>query len=127
MAQQPKAKAEDIIQEVVGTVGLATVNLNAPVKSISQVLDEINPQGQRCKLADFVNQEIVIWGVNPFKGQFGPAAYVIFTDKDNIMYNTVAGQTVVLPKLLMVMNSLPVSARVVEVSGGMYGSYFDLE
>lgn len=127
MDNKPKANADEIRQEVIGSVGLTKVNLNQPVKSITDVLDEINPQGARTKLADFINQTVTIWAINPFKGQFGPAAYVIFTDENNIMYNTVAGQSVVLPKLLMVMDHLPVQARITEKPGGQFGSYYDLE
>ncbi len=108
-------------------IGITQLDLTAPAVSISEVLDEIMPQGEEVKAADFVNVEIVIRSVRFFVGQFGAAAFVVFTDENGVLYNFVIGQRVVLPKLAAVFERLPVSATLRLREGGQYGEYYDIE
>jgi len=70
---------------------------------------------------------ITIFSINPFIGEFGPAAYVVFADSNGELFNTVIGGQVVLPKLLAVMDRLPVSATITNQVGGRFGEYYDIE
>lgn len=127
MATKPEKQAEEAREMVLASVGVNKVNFNLTPTPLAQVLAEINPTGTQVKLADVVDHTIVVWNVNPFVGEYGPAAFVIFTDENNILYNTIIGQTVLLPKLCMVMDRLPVSAVVRKIEGGQFGYYYDFE
>lgn len=108
-------------------IGITKINLEAPAVSISEVLDEIMPQGTEAKAADFVDQEIVIRSVRFFVGQYGPAAFVIITDENDVLYNLIIGQKIVLPKLAAVIDYLPVKATLRMHTGGQFGEYYDIE
>ncbi len=108
-------------------IGITQLDLTAPAVSLSEVLDEIMPQGEEVKAADFVNVEIVIRRVTFFVGQFGAAAFVVFTDENGVLFNFVIGQRVVLPKLAAVIDRLPVTATLRLVEGGQFGEYYDIE
>ena len=127
MATKPEKQAEEAREMVLASVEVNKVNFKLTPTPLAQVLAEINPTGTQVKLADVVDHTIVVWNVNPFVGEYGPAAFVLFTDENNILYNTIIGQTVLLPKLCMVMDRLPVSAVVRKIEGGQFGYYYDFE
>ncbi len=108
-------------------IGITQLDLTAPAVSISEVLDEIMPQGEETNAADWLNTEIVIHSIRFFVGQFGAAAFVVFTDENGVLFHFVLGQRIVLPKLAAVYERLPVSATLRLVEGGQFGEYYDIE
>lgn len=108
-------------------VGITTIDLKATPVPIGDILDELMPQGEQVKVEDFVDQLITIHSARLFLGQYGPAAFVIFTDENGVLWNTVIGQKIVLPKLIAVMEKLPVTATIREHEGGQFGHYYDIE
>ncbi len=108
-------------------IGITKLDLTAPAVSISEVLDEIMPQGEETNAADWINAEIVIRSIRFFVGQFGAAAFVVFTDENGVLFNFVLGQRIVLPKLAAVYERLPVSATLRMKEGGQFGEYYDIE
>ena len=115
---------EQLISE---EIGITKVDLAIAPVPIKDVLDEIMPQGEAVKAEDFVDQPIVIHTVRFFVGQYGLAAFVVFTDVNGVLYNFVLGQKIVLPKLAAVKERLPVLATLTVHEGGQFGEYYDIE
>ena len=118
---------QEVRDMVVASVGTTSIDFKKTVKQLSKVLEELSPRGEDSKLANFIDQEITVWNVQPFLGEYGPAAWVLFTDPQGQLFNTVIGQKIVLPKLLIAMDDLPVKCVVKVVEGGRFGHYYDLE
>ena len=118
--QDPKALIET-------EVGITKIDLKAKVVPIGEILDELMPQGIEAKVEDFIDQKIVIHSVRLFVGSYGPAAFCVVTDKNGEMFNMVIGQKIVLPKLLVAMEQLPISATIKRHEGGQFGHYYDIE
>jgi len=118
---------QEVRDMVVASVGTTSIDFKKTVKQLSKVLEELSPRGEDSKLANFIDQEITVWNVQPFLGEYGPAAWVLFTDPQGQLFNTVIGQKIVLPKLLIAMDDLPVKCTVKVVEGGRFGHYYDLE
>lgn len=118
---------DDIREMVLAQVGSRRIDMTVTPRKLAEVLDEISPQGENTKLAQHVGKKLTIWHLEPFVGQYGPAAWCIFTTEDGEMFNTVIGQRIVLPKLLTVMDYLPVTFTLIEKEGGQYGRYYDVE
>ena len=108
-------------------IGETDLNLELSPVPIGDILDELMPQGEETTAGDFVDQTIVIHSARFFVGQFGPAAFVVFTDENAVLYHFVLGQAVVLPNLAAVIYRLPVSATLVLREGGQFGEYYDIE
>lgn len=115
-------------KEIISTeIELRKVDLELSPVPIGDILDEIMPQGEETTCEEWVNTPIVIHTVRFFVGEFGPAAFVVFTDENGVLYHFVLGQTVVLPKLAAVRDRLPVSATLKMHEGGQHGEYYDIE
>ena len=108
-------------------IGITKLDLALTPVPIGDILDEIMPQGEETTAADFVDQTIAIHTVRFFVGQFGPAAFVVFTDENGVLYHFILGQKIVLPKLAAVVDRLPVSATLRLKEGGQFGEYYDIE
>lgn len=121
--QDPESPQSSAIVEL----GITRIDLKAVPRALSEVLAEIAPSGDKVKVADITDMQIVVHSVRPFNGQFGPAAYVIFTDENGVLYNTVVGQKIVLAKLLAAMPYLPISMTITRKDGGAFGRYYDAE
>jgi hypothetical protein len=117
------ASTENAIVEV----GITKVDMRAAVRKFSEVLEEIAPQGVNVKIAEMVDQTIIVRSVRFFNGRFGPAAFVIFTDLNGELMNMIVGNKIVLPKLLIVREQLPVECKLVKKEGGSANAYFDIE
>lgn len=118
---------DEVRAEIMKAARLEPIVFSGEVKALSTVLAEINPQGSEIKLREFVDQEIVIWAISPTMTTYGPGAQIVFTDQHNVLYNSMVFQKVVLPKLMVVMDRLPVKCTLREKQGGLFGSYFDIE
>lgn len=118
--QDPKALIE-------AEIGITKINLTATPVPIGSILDELMPEGESVKVSEFVDQLITIHTVRLFVGQYGPAAFVVFTDDNGVLWNFIIGQKIVLPKLIAVMDKLPVTATIREHEGGQFGHYYDIE
>ena len=105
--------------------GITHLNLKGTVVPIQQVLDEVAPVGERIKKIDLVGKPIVIVSLRPFIGQFGPALFVIFTDDNGEIFNTIVSNRVLMPKLLAVQDRLPVSCTIVKKENDQ-GGYYDV-
>ncbi len=115
-------------KEIISTeIGVTRVDLELTPVPIGDILDEIMPQGEETMAADFVDQTIVIHTVRFFVGQYGAAAFVVFTDENGVLYHFILGQKIVLPKLAAVIDRLPVSATLRKKEGGQFGEYYDIE
>jgi hypothetical protein len=108
-------------------IGITRINFSKAPKSLSKVLEEIAPEGDKVKVADLVDQEIVIHSIRTFEGQFGTGAYVIGTFNDGTIFNTIIGQKIILPKLLACVEELPVACKITKHEGGQFGRYYDIE
>lgn len=126
MSNQPNQTTEDN-SGVPIEIGVTKVDLHKVVRPISDVLEEIAPQGERRKAAEFVDQDVVIHSIRFFKGQFGTAAFVIMTDGNGELFNTILSQKIVLPKLAAVKDNLPVSCRLVYHKREGDPGYYDIE
>ncbi len=114
------------VESTLARVNTSKIQLSGTVTPIAEVLEELFPRGEDAKLVEFEGQMITVIAVDPFVGKYGPAAWVLFVDNNGVLYNTVVGQKIVLPKLLAVKERLPVSATFVQVEGGQYGKYWDI-
>ena len=108
-------------------IGITKIDLELAPVPIKDILDELMPEGESVKAEEFVDQEIVIHTVRFFVGQFGAAAFVVFTDDNGVLFNFILGQKIVLPKLAAVRTRLPVKATLRKVEGGQFGEYYDIE
>ena len=108
-------------------IGITTIDLTLEPVPIGDILDELMPQGSESNIEDVIDQTIVIHSVRLFVGSYGPAAFVVYTDKNGELFNFVVGQKIVLPKLLAAMDRLPVSATIRRHEGGQFGYYYDIE
>jgi hypothetical protein len=125
--EQEVQTQEDIAQEFKSEVGITTLNLNKQPRRLGEVLDEIAPEGEKVKVADIVGWPIVIRAARLFKGQYGVGAFVIFTDENGALYNTIIGQTILLSKLMTALEYLPVECTILRLEGGQFGEYYDFE
>jgi hypothetical protein len=108
-------------------IGVSKVDLNRVPRRAADVLNEIAPQGENVKASDIVGTEIIVHAMRPFKGDYGNALFVIFTDATGAMFNTVIGGQVIAPKLYALRDDLPVSMKIVDKEGGQFGHYYDIE
>jgi hypothetical protein len=108
------------------TIGTRSIDFKAPVVSIGEVLEEIAPRGENTKLADVVDHEITIWDVQPFNSKYGPAAYILFTTEAGELRNAVTGGKVLLPKLLVCMERLPIKGTLTYTPTTDETGYYDL-
>jgi hypothetical protein len=130
MAQETKnAQAiEDNVLETVKEKALALAeNLEKEAANLSDIIEQVNPQGHSTKLREWIDQRIKVVSIETFLGQYGVAAWVRFVDEKNVLYNTVIGGSVALPRLLCCVDHLPVWTTVRWVEGGGWEGYFDLE
>jgi hypothetical protein len=124
--EQKPVTADEIRDDLTAQIGISQVDLKAPPRLLSEVMEEVAPQGTPSKLSEWVDQDIVIHTLRFFKGRYGNAVFVVFTDLNGELYNTVCSQKVVLPKLAAIANVLPVQAHVVRVEGGQFNRYYDI-
>jgi len=108
-------------------IGITKIDLTMTPVPIGDILEELMPQGLEAKIEEIVDQTIVIHSIRLFVGSYGPAAFVVFTDDNGELFNFIVGQKIVLPKLLAVMEKLPVSATIKRHEGGQFGYYYDIE
>ena len=108
-------------------LGITRIDLKKVPRSLSAILDEIAPQGEKVKVADIAGSEITVHSVRPFRGAYGPAAFVIFTDENGVLFNTIIGQKIVLAKLLAAIPYLPVTMVIEKKEGGAFGEYYDAQ
>lgn len=126
--QEQKLVSPDEVQAAqAAKIGISKIDLKIPPRRLSDVMEEIAPEGTPSKLSDWQDLEITIVGLHFFKGRFGDCAYVQFVDGNGELYNMICGQKIILPKLAVIEKLLPVSATVRKVEGGQFGSYWDLE
>lgn len=118
---------EEVRAEIMKNAKIEPILFEGQVKKLGEVLAEINPTGFEVKLREFIDQPLVIWAISPTFTSYGPAAQIVFTDANNVLYNSMVFQKVILPKLMIVMDRLPVSCILREKQGGLFGSYFDVE
>jgi len=126
MTSQSKSPEENKAMSLSG-IGITTIDLTKPPKRLLDVLEEIAPEGEKVKLEDFLGQDIVFHTLRVFEGEYGVAAFVVFTDRNGVLFNTIVGQQVLLAKLLTVAQHLPVTATIIKQEGGKYGGYYDFE
>ena len=112
-----------IRRELVAKFYPPTPILDKVPRKISEVVNEINPEGTPVKVADIVDQEIVIYKMTFFTNEYGNCARVLFTDKSGVMYNTLMGQEVLLKKLALVSDQLPLIAKIINVQGASFDYY----
>ena len=108
-------------------IGITKLDLSVSPRKISEVLDEIMPQGEETKAEEWVNVPIVIHSIRFFVGQYGPAAFAVFTDENGYLFHFILGQKIIVPKLAAVREQLPVTATLVKKEGGQFGEYYDIE
>jgi hypothetical protein len=125
--EQEPVTADEIRDDLTAQIGISQIDLKAPPRLLVEVMSEVAPSGTASKLSEWVDQDIVIHSLRFFKGRYGNAAYVLFTDVNGELYNCVCSQKVVLPKLAAIAESLPVQAHVVKKESGQFGRYYDLE
>jgi hypothetical protein len=118
---------DEVRAEIAAEIGISRIDLKAPPHKFGEVMEEIAPQGVKTKLAEWEDKTIVIHTVRFFQGKFGPAAYILFTDANGELFNTVLSQKIVLPKLAGAVEFLPLECTVVKKEGGQFGEYWDLE
>ena len=118
---------KDQAELISAEIGITKLDLELSPEKIGDVLDEIMPQGEETKAEDWVDEPIVLHTIRFFVGQFGPAAFVVFTDKNGVLYHFILGQKIIVPKLAAVVGRLPVSATLSKKKGGQFGEYYDIE
>ena len=122
--QEERKDPKEIIE---AEIGITKIDLEMTPVPIGDILEELMPQGLQASVEEVVDQEIVIHSIRLFVGSYGPAAFVVFTDDNGELFNFIIGQKIVLPKLLAVMDRLPVSATIRRHEGGQFGYYYDIE
>jgi len=130
MAQETKnAQAiEDNVLKTVKADALALSELmDKEAKNLSDVIEMVDPQGTTTKIREWIDQKIKILSIRTFLGQYGEAAWIRFVDERNVLYNTVIGGSVALPRLMCCVDHLPVWTTPRWVEGGAFEGYLDLE
>ncbi len=125
MTEQAEVPIDDLVEELASGVR-RELDLSAPVRKFSAVLEEIAPMGRKVKVSELVDQPIIIRSLKFFRGTYGDAAFVVLT-LDGELCNTVIGQRVILPKLAAVRDLLPVEATIVKREVPGKNGYYDLE
>lgn len=125
--EQERVTPEQVRDIQRAKIGISKISLDVPARRLTDVLEEIAPQGQKTKLSDWIDQEITIVSVHWFKGKFSDACFVQFTDANGELFNMTVSGKIVLPKLAAVEDQLPVICKVVKKEGGQFGRYWDLE
>ena len=118
---------KDQAELISAEIGITRLDLSISPRKIGEVLDEIMPQGAETKAEDWVDEPIVLHSVRFVVGQYGPAAFVVFTDKNGVLWHFILGQKIIVPKLAAVRDVLPVSATLRKKEGGQFGEYYDIE
>jgi len=118
---------KDQAELISAEIGITKLDLTVSPRKIGEVLDEIMPQGAETKAEDWVDEPIVIHSIRFFVGQYGAAAFVVFTDTDGVLWHFILGQKIIVPKLAAVREVLPVSATLRKKEGGQFGKYYDIE
>jgi len=118
---------KDQAELISAEIGITKLDLSVSPRKIGEVLDEIMPQGAETKAEDWVDEPIVLHSIRFFVGSFGPAAFVVFTDTDGVLWHFILGQKIIVPKLAAVREVLPVSATLRKKEGGQFGGYYDIE
>jgi hypothetical protein len=122
--QEERKDPKEIIE---AEIGITKIDLEMTPVPIGDILEELMPQGLQSSVEEVIDQKIVIHSIRLFVGSYGPAAFVVFTDDNGELFNFIIGQKIVLPKLLAVMEKLPVSATIKRHEGGQFGYYYDIE
>ena len=122
-------KVVDVNEEMalVARQGITRIDLTLPARRISEVLEEIAPQGTKVLKDEVEEQDIIIRSIEFFRGKFGAAGFVVFTNLEGELFNTILGGKVMLPKLWLIKDQLPVVARLVRREGGQKEYYWDIE
>ena len=118
---------KDQAELISAEIGITKLDLELSPKKIGDLLDEIMPQGEETKAEDWVDEPIVLHTIRFFVGQYGAAAFVVFTDKNGVLFHFILGQKIIVPKLAAIVDHLPVSATLSKKEGGQFGSYYDIE
>lgn len=126
-SDQKPVSPEEVRDQISMEIGISRVDLKSAPRLLSDVMDEVAPQGIKTKLSEWEDKDIVLHSIRFFKGRYGNAAFVVFTDDNGELFNTVCSQRVILPKLAAIADSLPIQAHVVKKEGGQFGKYWDLE
>jgi hypothetical protein len=126
MTDEPKVDVEAEVQAL-GEVGIAKVDLTKAPRRIGEVMEEIAPQGEKVKKQDLENQEIIIRSLRFFNGRYGLGCFVLGTYADGTLFNTILGNKVIMPKLALIQDQLPIAATLVKKEGGQGTFYWDLE
>ena len=106
---------------------ITTIDNNLTPARAADVVQELLPTGQTVQAKDLINQELVVHHLKAFQGEFGPALFVVATDAQGVVLNTVLGGRVICPKLWACRSRLPVALKLIHVDGGQYGGYYDFE
>lgn len=125
-ANQTSNPADAVRDIVLANVNSVRSQMTIQPRQMKEVLDEIAPRGEAGKVREFVGRQITILHVEPFIGRFGPAAFMIFADETGTLFNTVVGQKIMLPKLLLVADQLPVTTTIKKVEEAN-NPYYDFE
>ena len=118
---------KDQAELISAEIGITRLDLSISPRKIGEVLDEIMPQGAETKAEDWVDEPIVLHSVRFFVGQYGAAAFCVFTDKDGVLWHFILGQKIIVPKLAAAREELPLSATLRKKEGGQFGEYYDIE
>lgn len=119
---------KEAVNKVLAQVNVTKIDFTAKSIPLRQVLEEINPQGQKVKMKDLVGRHITVHQISPFvSAEYGPAAHVIFTTDEGELLNMIVGQAIVLPKFIMAIDRLPFDCTVTQREGGVNGFYYDVE
>jgi hypothetical protein len=100
-------------------------NIDVVPKGFSEVLEEIAPQGEKRKAEELANQTFTILGIDWWKGETGPVAYLVCADDNGELFNFNMGGKVAIGKLRIVQGDLPLRATLKWVEGGAYEGYWD--
>lgn len=124
---EEKSSLAVLKEKVQYEIGISKIDLSLKPVRISEILDEIAPQGEKLKLEQLEGKTIIFHSIRPFEGQYGVGLFCIITDEDGVLYHTVIGSKVIVPKLIVASGNLPLEGKVVRKEGGQYGYYFDIE
>jgi hypothetical protein len=91
------------------------------------VLNEIAPLGKPVKVDSILGREVLITRVQFHKSSKGRWAHISFTDEHGEVFATTCGGKVIIEKLDLVIERLPLKAKIVTRPGGGPDPYFDIE
>lgn len=120
--------AKETVQELVAAGAPAQLpDVFRQYPTLGRVAEELAPIGQKTKLREWVDRPILIQQVKFFKGEFGDGVWLVFVSETGELWNSITSAGIIMERLKLVQERLPLVAYIYLVEGGAFGQYYTIE